>query len=64
MIPDLIAVLIVIMVMLVAWWASHRVLEAVAAPVIMATIVDVVLVCVFLIWLLRWTGLGRRAGIV
>jgi hypothetical protein len=57
---DLIGLVVVIIVLLVVYWAIHRLAQAFGAPPVVIAVVDVLLVLVFVLYLLRAFGLVPR----
>lgn len=57
---DLIGLLVVFIVLLLVWWAVHRVAATFGAPAQIVVVIDVVLVVIFVLYLLRVFGLVAR----
>lgn len=54
---SLISLLVIVILLLLIYWAIHRVADALGAPPIVLTLLDVVLVVVFVLYLLQFLGL-------
>lgn len=57
---DLISLLVVLIVLLVVYWAVHRFAAAFGAPAPVIVVVDVLLVLIFVFYLLQAFGLLPR----
>lgn len=59
---DLISLLVMLIVIGLAFWAVHTLSGTFGIPSQFVVVLQVILVIVFVVWVLKWAGMGGRLG--